>query len=337
MNVLVVDDSALMRAIIREVLQENGIALAGEAGDGRKAVAYARELKPDLIIMDFNMPLMNGLEATRAIMEENPVPILVFSNEMDAQLSYKALQAGATEVLAKPDIDQFNDPRFIKVFLATLQAAARRRPAAPPAATPAPGSAHPPRGFSSRFDALVMGASTGGPAAVRQVLEGLPADFPLGIALVQHIEARFAEGFAAWLNESCALTVRTARPSDRFTPGEVVVAPGELHLVCNDRRLLLDDGPKVGNHRPSVDRLFLSTLSCYGRRTLAVLLTGMGADGAEGCVAIRNAGGATLVQDQATSFIYGMPRAAAERGGASRVLPLEMIAPALVEAVSRHG
>lgn len=336
MRVLVVDDSALMRAIIKEVLKEANIGIAGEVGDGRKAVAAAEELEPDLIIMDFNMPLMNGLEATRAIMEKRPVPIVIFSNEMDAQLSFQALQAGAAEVLAKPDIDQFNDPSFIKVFLATLHAAARRPPVAPPAG---PDRTESPRLRSSAagFDVLVIGASTGGPAAVRHVLEGLPADFSLGIALVQHIEARFTEGFAAWLNETCALTVRTARSGDRFTPGEVVVAPGDRHIVCHERRLILDDGPKVGNHRPSVDRLFTSTAACYGRRTLGVLLTGMGADGADGCVAIKNAGGTTLVQDKETSFIYGMPRVAAERGGASRVLPLEQIAPALMEAAARHG
>lgn len=341
MKVLIVDDSALMRAIIREALTEQGFMIVGEAGDGRKAVAAAERLKPDLIIMDFNMPLMNGVEATRAIMDSCPAPIVVFSNEVDSRLSLNALQAGAMEVVAKPDIDQFNNRAFLDRFLATLRAAAgkhKRRGsdrlgsresviAGDTSRAPTPGS----------FDVIVIGASTGGPAALRQVLSSLPPGFPLGIAIVQHIEARFAPGFASWLDDASPLKVRLATSVDAFTPGEVIVAPGDRHLVCTERRLRLDDGPKVGSHRPAVDRLFATVASCYGRRTLGVLLTGMGADGADGCVAIREAGGTTLVQDESTSFIYGMPRAAAERGGASRVLPLDRISPTLVELVKHHG
>ena len=301
-----------------------------------------RESRPDLIVMDFNMPVMNGVEATRAIMQQYPVPIVIFSNEVDQQLSYQALEAGAVEVLAKPDIDQFNNPEFAERFLAVLGAAARRRPAAPRPATVRAAGSRPAVDTASEvtrspYSVLVMGASTGGPAALREVLMALPGDFPLGIALVQHIEARFAEGFARWLDESCALTVRLARRSDRFTPGEVLVAPGDQHLVCLDRTLALDHGPKVANQRPAVDRLFETAARAYGKRTLAVLLTGMGADGADGCVAIRAAGGTTCVQDKETSFIYGMPRAAAERGGATRVLPLDRIASSLLEAVGRYG
>ena len=154
---------------------------------------------------------------------------------------------------------------------------------------------------------------------------------------MQHIEERFDRGYAEWLDGECALTVRLAHAGDGFTPGEVVVAPSGATLVCSERRLILADTPPVGNQKPSVDRLFETAALCFEDRLAAVLLTGMGADGAEGCVKVKAAGGLTLVQDEATSFIYGMPKAAVERGGAVRVLGLPQIPAALLDAVGYHG
>ena len=332
MKILIVDDSMLMRNVLKEVFRDYGLDVVGEAADGRAAVTLAERLIPDVIVMDFNMPVMNGVEATAEIAKRVGKPVVLFSNEVDARLSFQALQAGAVEVLSKPDFDQFNDAAYTLRLVTTLRAAASR-PALPrTGATPVAGfpvsAADPTRhtvqgGVQSHaVEAVVIGASTGGPVAVRTLLAALPANFPVGIALVQHIEDRFDAGYASWLDSSCKLKVRLAQTMDRFVAGEVLVAPGNRHLICHERRLILDDGPKVLNQRPAVDRLFSSAASVYRDRVVGVLLTGMGADGADGCVLIKQAGGVTLVQDEATSFIYGMPRAAAVRGGASRHLPL---------------
>ncbi|MDA8426844.1 MAG: chemotaxis-specific protein-glutamate methyltransferase CheB [Treponema sp.] len=354
MKVLVVDDSILMRNILKEMFRDSGVAVLGEGSDGRAAVELNRALRPDLIVMDINMPGMNGLEATRAIMGECPTAIVIFSNEIDAKISFQAIQAGAVEVAAKPDIDQFNDPAYTGKLLKMLHAAAgvfgggRAKQACAPGESPAPaaetaragraaGRLAGPASGPRRIEAVVIGASTGGPMAVRDLLRGLPADFPVGIALVQHIEERFDKGYAEWLDGECELRVRLARDNDSFTPGEVIVAPSGHHLVCGERRLILADTPPVGNQKPSVDRLFETAALGFGDRLAAVLLTGMGSDGAEGCVKVKAAGGLTLVQDEATSFIYGMPKAAVERGGAVRVLGLPQIPAALLEAVGYHG
>jgi two-component system, chemotaxis family, protein-glutamate methylesterase/glutaminase len=347
MTILVIDDSILMRNILKQLFADSGFTVLGEGSDGRAAVELNRKLRPDLIVMDVNMPHMSGLEATKAIMGECPAPIVIFSNDVDAKVSFQAIQAGAVEILAKPDIDMFNDAAYTTKLKATLTAVVKTFGAnsrlgigTRSAFAPVPGAApSSERMFNGRgrIEAVVIGASTGGPVAVRDLLRGLPADFPAGIALVQHIEQRFDKGYAEWLDGECELTVRLARANDGFSPGEVLVAPSARHLICMDRRLQLADTPPVGNQKPSVDRLFETAALCFRDRLAAVLLTGMGADGADGCVKVKAAGGLTLVQDEATSFIYGMPRAAVERGGAVRVLGLPQIPGALLAAVGYHG
>ena len=342
MTVLVVDDSILMRNIMKEVLRSGGATVAGEGSDGAAAIELNRRLRPDLIIMDVNMPVKNGLEATVAILAERPVPIVIFSNEVDARISFQALAAGAVDVIVKPDIDLFNDRSYTSRLMAGFAEvvrtfhAGRVRALASPRAGDSAGlrAATVPR---RPVEAVVIGASTGGPVAVRDLLRRLPADFPAGIALVQHIEGRFDRGYAEWLDGECGLTVRLARAGDAFVPGEVLVAPSLRHLVCADRRLVLDDGPPVANQKPSVDRLFETAASSFGERLAGVLLTGMGSDGAAGCVRIKEGGGLTLVQDEASSLIFGMPKAAIERGGAVRILGLSEMPEALLEAVGSHG
>jgi chemotaxis response regulator CheB len=178
---------------------------------------------------------------------------------------------------------------------------------------------------------VVIGASTGGPAAVRRVLEKLPASFPCPIALVQHIDTGYENGFAEWLNGTTALSVRLAKDGDAPRPGEVIVAPTEKHLVCRSRHFFLDDGPKVFSQKPAVDRLFTTAAEEFGREVVGVLLTGIGTDGGLGCQQIRLRGGLTLVQDEASSTVWGMPKAAFQLGAASRVLPLDEIGPQLIE------
>ncbi len=335
MKLIITDDSIIMRSILREALESEGLEVIAEAGNGKKAIELHRELCADVIIMDINMPIMDGLEATKAITEEKPVPIVIFSNEVDPTHSFEALQYGAVEVIQKPDIDAFNNSEYMKNFVNTLKEVAKTHGKIKKGLHTGAGHSKP-MSPDHKFDAMVIGASTGGPIAVREVLSGLPAEFPVGIALVQHIEERFATGYAKWLNEETQLYVEMARSSDQFTAGSVKIAPGNRHLVCKNGRLIHDDGPKVGNQKPSVNKLFESAAECFGPRIIGVLLTGMGTDGGQGCLKITQGGGHTIVQNQETSLIYGMPRAAVELGGASVTLALDEIAPYLIELVGSN-
>jgi len=341
MKLLIVDDSALMRGIVKEVIsQRDTIEVVGEAANGLAGYEMSLSLKPDVIVMDINMPVMNGLEATRRIMAEEPVPIIIFSSAVDAAVSFEAVAAGAFGVLKKPDIDQLSDPAFANSFLDTVESAGKSKKRRSYGAADFSFGADngkraepfslqqdtPPAIQRTGFSAVVLGASTGGPVAVRNVLSALPGDFPLGIAVVQHLEEGFDEGYAQWLDEGCSLKVRlSAGVPEPFLPGTVVIAQVNRHLVVADGKLTTDDGPRVLNQKPAVDVLFESAAEWYGTRVIGILLTGMGRDGAAGCKKIRDKGGYTLVQDQATSAIFSMPKTAIELGGASEVLPLAEI------------
>lgn len=329
-RVLIVDDSALVRSILKQVFgQDPDFEVAGEASNGKNGCEANLDLEPDLVIMDINMPVMDGLEATKKIMEERPVPIIIFSSSLDARVSFEAVSAGAVDMIPKPDIDRIGSKEFLAGLKQKIRAAMETRTRSGRGGGSSTGEtkrAKPP----AALDAVVIGASTGGPLAVREILSALPRNLPAGIALVQHLEESFDQGYAAWLNESTELKVRLAGGEDRFTPGEVIIAPVNKHLVVKNGRLILDDSPRVQNQKPAVDVLFSTAAAYYRERLLGVLLTGMGRDGADGCLDIIKAGGYTLVQDQATSAIYGMPRAAAEAGAASEVLGLPDMAGRIV-------
>jgi two-component system, chemotaxis family, protein-glutamate methylesterase/glutaminase len=327
---------------LKRLLQfEADFVVAGEASNGLQAVELSRTLSPDLVIMDIDMPLMNGLEATRRIMADHPLPILIFSNDAGPDTAYEAMASGAIEAMQKPDMDRFNEPVFYAHFLKKLRSLAEARP-------------HPRRSAASdrsagggrdRFRLLVMGASTGGPAAVREILSKLPAGFPLPIAQVQHMETGFDAGYVRWLGDGSALPVRLAEREVAMEPGVVWAAPVDRHIRIDRSAarptLVLDDGAKVLNQRPSVDVLFTSAAEAFGDRLAGILLTGMGRDGARGCLSIVEKRGITLVQDEATSAIFGMPKSAIELGGASRVLPLPEIPGAvqslLIPAARKEG
>ncbi|MBN2656045.1 MAG: response regulator [Spirochaetales bacterium] len=329
MRLLLVDDSMLVRSMMKTLIgQWDGFEVIGEASNGAAGVELAAELRPDLILMDVNMPGMNGIEATKHIMESFPTPIIVFTSEDVSKIGFDALNAGALEVVPKPDITKMNDPVFTKGFRTVLNHVARFGALK---IGKSPSSASPAGVAAGRIplDLLVIGASTGGPSAVRKVLSDLPGNFPLPILLSQHIELGFDQGYADWLDEATDLKVSLAGESQKLMAGNVWVARATHHLVCSRGGAFLDDGPAIANQKPSIDKMFLSALEEYGRRLAAVLLTGMGQDGARGCKAIVDKGGTTLVQNQQSSMIFGMPKAAIEMGGASRVLSLEEIGPAL--------
>jgi two-component system chemotaxis response regulator CheB len=322
---------------------EKEIAIVGEAVHGRDAVLLAQKLHPDVILMDLRMPVMDGKEATREIMSFLATPIIVFSSMTradEAQASIEMLAAGALDVIAKPD---FSDRGATKDFFATLVrkiriasgvAVVRRIDGQRRKGGEADGTAV--LGEGTRFKALGIGSSTGGPAALRDLLARLPPSFPLPVLAVQHITAGFTEGFAEWLRRYTPLEVRLAKGSDMALPGTVLLAPEgrQMEVLTGGAVRAVSDRPE-GVHLPSVDVLFSSIASVYGRRAIGVILTGMGCDGVEGLGRIRSAGGVTIAQDEESSAVFGMPGEAIRRGAAEVVLPPGAIADFLVGIVNR--
>ncbi|HEX3953042.1 MAG TPA: chemotaxis-specific protein-glutamate methyltransferase CheB [Stellaceae bacterium] len=341
-RVLVVEDSLTVRKRLCEVLTADpDIELVGEAADGKAAIELCEKLRPDIVTIDMILPVMSGLAATEYIMAHCPTPILVVSssfNRGELLKTYDALAAGAVDVLEKPNgsepegawerklVSNVKLVSRIRVITHPRQRLAEfRRPPTPldPASVPARG------GRSTAI--LAIGASTGGPAAIVELLHGLPASFRKPILLVLHISEPFGASFADWLDGLLDRPVGYPRDGDSVAAaeGHVVMAPPGYHLVVRDGRIRLTQDAERHSCRPSVDVLFESVAREYGAAAAAVLLTGMGRDGATGLLAVRRAGGFTIAQDEATSVVYGMPREAALLGAAERILPLKEIGPAL--------
>jgi two-component system, chemotaxis family, protein-glutamate methylesterase/glutaminase len=342
-RVLVVEDSATVRQRLVDILgSDPDIELVGEAEDGKRAIELCQQYRPDAITMDMMLPLMSGLAATEYIMAHCPTPILVVSastNRGELFKIYEALAAGAVDVLEKPTGTEV-EGAWEQRFLSTVKLVARirvithprarlaglRKPA--PEVVPASIGARRP---AQKHDLVAIGASTGGPAAIVEILRGLPAEFQLPILLVLHINEPFGTAFADWLDGQTSR--RVACPKDgaplASAVGRVMVAPGGRHLVVRDGRLHLTTDLERHSCRPSVDVLFESVAREHGASAAACLLTGMGKDGALGLLKIRQAGGTTIAQDETSSVIYGMPREAAMLGAAMHVLRLGEIAPRL--------
>ncbi len=342
-RVLVVEDSVTVRKHLCEVLASDPeLEIVGEAEDGRRAIELCRDTRPDVITMDMMLPVMSGLGATEYIMAHCPTPILVVSsstNRGELFKTYEALAAGAVDVLEKPngvDVDTGWGPNFI----ATVKLVSRirvithmrpRRSSFPglPESPPSPSVVDRRGGHECQV--IALGASTGGPAAIIDVLRTLSADVRVPVLFVLHINEPFGTAFADWLDGQTGRRVSFARDGELVvaTAGRVIMAPPGQHLVVRDGRFRLNSGPERYSCRPSVDVLFESVAREYGSAAVACLLTGMGRDGASGLLAIRNAGGYTIAQDEGTSVVYGMPREAVLLGAAAHVLPLNEIGPAL--------
>ncbi len=342
-RVLVVEDSATVRARLIEILSSDpAIEVVGAAEDGKTAIELCRQTRPDVISMDMMLPVMTGLAATEHIMAHCPTPILIVSasiNRGELFRIYDALAAGAVDVLEKPTGAEA-EGAWEERFLSTVKLVARIRVITHPRARLAQlrrpvlenaGGATaslPPRGC----ELVAIGASTGGPGAIVEILRALPAAFRLPILLVLHINEPFGAAFADWLDAQS--TRRVIHPMDGMpvtaAAGRVVVAPAGHHMVLRDGRLRLTSNPERHSCRPSVDVLFESVARECGASAAACLLTGMGRDGALGLLKIRAAGGITIAQDESTSVIYGMPREAAMLDAATHVLRLRDIAPRLV-------
>ena len=347
-RVLLVDDSPLALHILQRMLSRSPeIQVVGTAANGREALDLLPALDPDVICTDLHMPVMNGLEFTRAVMADYPRPILVVSVsvEPDSSNVFQMLEAGAVDILPKPrdilgaDMDKLANELASKIrILAGVRVFRRRnKVSGAPAVMPHPPISLPrPPGFSPYpqvpLRMVVIGASTGGPQALREVLGQLPKNFPLPVVCIQHIGSSFLSGMVAWLAEICPLPVRMATHGERPQAGIVYFAPEDAHLELDScgERFALSLTQTLDGHRPSVTITMQAAARCFGGGTVGVLLTGMGRDGAEGMASIAAAGGITIAQDEASSVVYGMAKEAVERGVVRHILTLEKIAPALV-------
>lgn len=360
LRILIVDDSALMRRLIRTMIAgDPELLVVGEAADGREAIARSAELKPDLITLDVRMPVMDGVETTRQIMAYQPTPILVLTASLsryDIDITFQMLDAGALDVMEKPQLsdsaamDRARRELIRKIKLlarvkvvthlrgrrakSKIENAELKLPAtdAVSASTPAPAMQRPADQFSalsSQFPVVVIGASTGGPRIIQQILSSLPQGFGGAIVVVQHIAQGFGAGMVEWLAVSSKLPIAMAEPGCPLEAGRVLVAPdGHDLMIDRDGKVRLNAQPLL-LQRPSVDITMQSVAERYGRLSLGVLLTGMGRDGALGLLSIRRAGGHTIAQDEASCTIFGMPKAAIDLGAAQEVLPPERIVASL--------
>lgn len=344
-RVLVVEDSLTVRKRMLEVLTADpDLEVVGEAGDGKRGIELCQSLRPDVVTLDMMLPVMSGLAATEFIMAYCPTPILIVSastNRGELFKTYEALAAGALDVLEKPLGDE-PDGAWEQKFVSAVKVISRIKVITHPRArlglmgrrplSWVPPAAIEPARPGSRLRAVAIGGSTGGPAALVEILCGLPLGFPLPILLVIHIGEMFAPAFAEWLDGQSPVRVAYARDGDPLpVAGEcrVLVAAPDRHLVLRQGKLRLTQDPERHSCRPAVDVLFTSLAQELGPDCAACLLTGMGKDGAEGLLAIRRAGGRTIAQDESTSVVFGMPREAILLGAAEQILPLEKIAPAL--------
>ncbi|MGH7142714.1 MAG: chemotaxis-specific protein-glutamate methyltransferase CheB [Planctomycetota bacterium] len=366
-RILVVDDSLTVRKRVVEVFgTDPGLTVVGEAEDGQRAIELCREPRPDVITMDMMLPVMSGLAATEYIMAYHPTPILIVSasiNRGELHRTYDALAAGAVDVIEKPlggetsntwERDLIAAVKMVsKIKVITHPRARLGKSRGTPLPAPAPlrfGAPPEPNPTATLGDGanqslpawragvhpvklLALGASTGGPAAILQVLKGLPAQFPIPILLVLHIGAPFAAALAEWLGQYAPMPVVYARDGEalpqRGRPG-VWMAPADHHLIVEGGLLRLTETPERFSCRPSVDVLFESVAREFGPRAAGCLFTGMGKDGAQGLLEMRRKGSWTAAQDEASSVVFGMPREAIQLGAAQRVLGLDQFAPALL-------
>ena len=346
-KVFVVDDSAVVRQTLMHLLQqEPDIELVGSAPNPMIAAPAIRRLAPDVLLLDIEMPGMDGLTFLRQQMAEKPIPTVICSTLTDAgsKIALDALAAGALAVVAKPrlGLKHFLEESG-RELVQTLRTAARARPrhatARPPAAPAAATPQRPAVGAPAGLHALavnkpvVLGSSTGGTQAIEEILRALPADSP-GIAIVQHMPVLFTALYAKRLDDCCAIRVREARDGDRLERGVALIAPGGQHLQLRKSGgqyyAAVAEGPRVNRHLPSVDVLFQSAADCAGGDALAILLTGMGNDGARGMKLMHERGARTIAQDEASCVVFGMPQEAIKLGAVDEVLPLSQVAAAIM-------
>ena len=344
-RVLVVDDSALVRKLLSEIINsQTDMVCAGTANDPLIAREMIRELNPDVLTLDVEMPKMDGIEFLSRLMRLRPMPVLMISTltERGAEVTMRALELGAVDFVAKPrigltdGIKELSTQIVEKIRVAAVAKVARAAPSAAAAHSTSQPSAAAPLGTFGRLSTekiICIGASTGGTEAIREVLTNMPADSP-AIVITQHMPPGFTTSFAARLDTLCQINVKEASNGERVLPGHAYVAPGgkQFRLARSGANYLavVEDGEPVNRHKPSVEVLFKSAASMAGRNAFGIMLTGMGNDGAQAMREMKDAGSYNYVQDEASCIVFGMPREAILHGAADEVLPLTAIAPALL-------
>ncbi len=346
-KVLVVDDSALVRKIITDILERDpAIEVVGTANNGKTAIFKNKVLDPDVITMDIEMPIMNGLDALRHIIQTNPKPIIMMSvlTQDGAEPTFRALEYGAVDFIPKPSsilslsVEEIGNLLIGKVKSVYKSKIKIQKKTAAEAGDggkdlPAPSLSGIKPGESRKV--VAVGTSTGGPSALLQVFRCLPENFPSPVLVVQHMPEGFTRAFAERINDNSALSVKEAEDGDLLRPGHGYVAPGHSHIVVERKSggdvVRVVGGAKVSGHRPSIDVLFDSVAAAYGRDSIGVIMTGMGRDGASGMLNIKKNGGSTIAQNEDTSVVYGMNRVAVEMGAIDVIVPLHDISKKIVE------
>ncbi len=353
-KVLIVDDSAFMRKALTRMLESDPeIKVVAVARDGEEGISLLKKLKPDIVTLDIEMPRMGGLEALKIIMEEMPTPVLIVSSltEEGARITLDAMDLGAVDYIPKNlggaalgvmriqqdlirKVKTFAGKKVTRLAAPKKVTTERIQPLSIP-------KGHIPEGARKTIQktaVVAIGTSTGGPKALQEVLPKLPADFPAAVLVVQHMPKAFTGPFAERMDSLCNLPVREARHGDVVLPGEILIAPGGVHMRVVRRKptevnVELTSEPKENPYKPSADVMMLSVAEVYPGRSLGVIMTGMGADGMKGMMAIKLRHGRTIAQDEETSIIYGMPKAVVDAGAADKVVPLGQIAGEILNMI----
>jgi two-component system, chemotaxis family, protein-glutamate methylesterase/glutaminase len=336
-KVLVVDDTRTTRQMLTQwINQTDDLTVIGEAADGEHGVAQVEKLRPDIVLMDIVMPKMDGLQATRAIMQTRPTPIVLITashETYETDIAFKAIRAGALTVLPKPSIvaraTEFDSLMGTLRMMSTVRVIRHY-----PQREITPRQSYEEVEPITHPEMIAIGASTGGPAALSEIIKHLPHNLMLPIVIVQHIAPDFVDSLIGFFQTLTPLPVETARDGEQICGGRIYIAPGNHHLSINERRTFELDPRQNGHlHMPSINVLFHSVAQRYGAHAVGVLLTGMGADGAQGIRAMYEAGAFTIAQDESTSVVFGMPKEAIRLGVARKVLPIEKIANTITELI----
>lgn len=350
-KVLVIDDSALIRGVLKEIInRESDMECVGVAQDPLIAREMIKALNPDVLTLDVEMPRMDGLDFLERLMRLRPMPVLMISSltEGGSDITFRALELGAVDFVSKPKLDIARGMEEYAIEItdkirAIVQVKAHKTFIAPLIQEKYSADAILPIAkarFSSTEKLIVIGASTGGTEAIKDILTKLPADAP-AVLVAQHMPEHFTKSFADRLNTLCKISVKEAEHNERILPGYAYIAPGHSHLLLRRSGaryiVVLNQGPLVNRHRPSVDVLFRSAANVAGANALGIILTGMGKDGVHGMLEMKQAGSYTIAQDEASCVVFGMPKEAIAAGGVREVLPLQNIARRAMECLSSHG
>lgn len=342
-KVMIVDDSPFMRHIFKKTIEtENNITVIATASNGAEAIKKLKNIEPDVITLDVEMPIKNGLETLKELMKENnPTPTIMISAIDSKATVMKALELGAFDFIPKPDgstsmsIDEISKNLILKINAAAQMKSRQTYKVKP--ITPSYKNKISKKRARSKYPILAIGSSSGGPKALKAIITALPENFPAATLIVQHMPAGFTTSFANRLDQQSAISVKEAEEGDTIKPGTALLAPGDYHMRINERGMIsLDQSERKWSVRPCVDHMMVSAAENFSDRVVGVILTGMGTDGAEGMEAIKDHGGYGIVEDESTALVYGMPGATIKAGAFDDILPLHQIPFKLIELIERR-